>query len=78
MNEEKRLLSQLECGECACIRCVSASSAMRRRLLDLGLIPGTEIVCLGKSPLGDPRTYLVRGRMIAIRARDARSVVIGR
>ena len=54
------------------------SSAMRRRLLDIGLIPGTEVVCLGASPLGDPRTYLVRGKMIAIRARDAECVVIRR
>lgn len=49
---------------------------MRRRLLDIGLIPGTEVVCLGASPLGDPRVYLVRGKMIAIRSRDAGSVVI--
>ena len=54
------------------------NSSMRRRLLDIGLIPGTEVACLGVSPLGDPRTYLVRGKMIAIRARDAEGVVIRR
>ncbi len=76
MNEEMKLLSQLSVGESGSVKCVTAGSAMHRRLLDIGLIPGTEVVCLGVSPLGDPRTYLVRGKMIAIRARDAVSVVI--
>ena len=78
MNEETKLLSQLRVGECGSVKLVTAGSAMRRRLLDIGLIPGTEISCLGVSPLGDPRTYLVRGKMIAIRARDAMCVVIRR
>ena len=78
MSDEKNLLSELPCGERGWIKQVSYASAMRRRLLDVGMIPGTEIVCLGVSPLGDPRTYLVRGKMIAIRARDAECVVIRR
>lgn len=68
----------MACGESGRVICVATGAGMRRRLLDLGLIPGTEVTCLGASPLGDPRTYLVRGKMIAIRARDAGSVVIGR
>lgn len=76
MNEETKLLSQLTVGESGSVKCVAVGSAMRRRLLDIGLIPGTAVVCLGVSPLGDPRTYLVRGKMIAIRARDAVGVVI--
>lgn len=78
MNEETKLLSQLPCGARGRVIRVATGTGLRRRLLDLGLIPGTEVTCLGASPLGDPRTYLVRGKMIAIRARDAGSVVIGR
>lgn len=76
MNEEKKILSHLKVGECGSVECVARDSLMRRRLLDIGLIPGTQVVCVGVSPLGDPRTYLVRGKMIAIRSRDAVSVVI--
>ncbi len=76
MNEETMLLSQLKPGEQGTVERVCEDSAMRRRLLDIGLIPGTAVACLGVSPLGDPRTYLVRGKMIAIRSRDAVSVVI--
>ena len=47
---------------------------MRRRLLDLGLIPGTRVTCQGRSPAGDPAAYLVRGTVVALRARDAAAV----
>lgn len=78
MNEETIVLSRLPRGQSARVMYVMTGTSLRRRLLDLGLIPGTEVACLGASPLGDPRTYLVRGKMIAIRARDAVSVVVGR
>lgn len=78
MNEETKTLSELHCRERGWVKHVTHSSSMRRRLLDIGLVPGTEVACLGVSPLGDPRTYLVRGKMIAIRARDAECVVIRR
>ena len=49
---------------------------MRRRLQDLGLIRGTAVQCLEKSPLGDPTAYRIRGTVIALRKRDAASVRI--
>ena len=33
---------------------VGGEGAMRRRLLDLGLIPGTWVTCRGRAPAGDP------------------------
>lgn len=55
---------------------VQADESMRRRLLDLGLTPGTEVKCLGSSPLGDPRAYLIRGAVIALRARDSQKILV--
>ena len=54
------------------------SGSMRRRLLDIGLVEGTEVECLGRSPGGDPSAYLIRGAVIAVRAEDARTVLIER
>ena len=51
--------------------------SMRRRLLDIGLVEGTRVECVGVSPLGDPSAYLIRGAVIAIRAADCRDVLIG-
>ena len=49
---------------------------MRRRLLDIGLSDGTEVQCVGRSPMGDPSAYLIRGAVIAIRSNDSRGVKV--
>ncbi|MCI8586544.1 MAG: ferrous iron transport protein A [Lachnospiraceae bacterium] len=69
-------LSQLCPGERAEVLRLRTAGTMRRRLMDLGLIEHTEVVCLGKSPSGDPSAYLIRGAAIAIRARDSRQILI--
>ncbi|MBE7024874.1 MAG: ferrous iron transport protein A [Ruminococcaceae bacterium] len=65
-------------GEAARIRCLAAEADVRHRLGDLGFIPGTHITCLGRSPLGDPTAYLVRGAVIALRNEDAEKVFVER
>ncbi len=55
---------------------LTASGGRHRRLLDIGLTPGARVACLGESPGGDPRAYLIRGAVIAIRSEDARSVLL--
>ncbi len=75
MNYDKRL-SSLPCGEWGRVAFLLTEGSMRRRFLDVGLVPGTEVACLGASPLGDPRAYLIRGKVIAIRSSDAASVVL--
>lgn len=54
-------------------RCVGAE---RRRLLDLGLIPGTGIRAEFESPFGSPRSYLIRGSMIALRHEQAEKILL--
>jgi ferrous iron transport protein A len=49
---------------------------MRRRLQDLGLIEGTEVLCVRKSPLGDPIAFYIRGAVIALRSEDSSHVHI--
>ena len=67
-------LDRLMDGQSAFVTRVDAEPAMRRRLLDMGLIPGTQVTCQGRSPAGDPAAYLIRGAVVALRARDAASV----
>jgi DtxR family Mn-dependent transcriptional regulator len=52
--------------------------AQRRRLLDLGVLPGTEIAAEVRSPSGDPTAYRIRGALIALRRAQARGVYIRR
>ena len=46
------------------------------RLCDLGVIEGTKIACLIKSPLGDPVAYAIRGAVFAFRKNDAKHIHI--
>jgi DtxR family Mn-dependent transcriptional regulator len=45
----------------------SCTGVQRRRLLDLGIVPGTRMVAEMDSPTGDPMAYRVRGALIALR-----------
>jgi len=63
-------------GEKACVTKLYADCSMRRRFMDMGLVSGTEVECIGHSPLGDPAAYLIRGAVIAIRAADAHGVEV--
>lgn len=50
----------------------------RRRLLELGLFPGTPIEAVLESPLGDPVAYRVRDMTVAIRRSQARHIEVRR
>lgn len=69
-------LCELRPGQRAVVRKLAAVGAMRRRLLDIGLIPGTPVECVGRSPGGDPTAYLIRGAVIAIRHEDGAGVMM--
>ncbi len=71
-------LSALREGESAYVTEVSAGPAMDRRLTDLGLVRGTRVTCVLKSPSGDPCAYLIRGALIALRRADADGVKLER
>ncbi len=70
-------LNALGVGESGVVAGVEAETPMRRRLFDLGLVPGTAVTCTAVSPAGDPAAYLIRGAVIAIRGRDAAGVRLG-
>lgn len=71
----KTLLS-VPVGGSADVCAVRTSGDMRRRLFDLGLLPGTQVSCLYAAPSGNPRAYLIKDAVIALRSIDASSVII--
>lgn len=75
---EEVTLAFLAPGESGEIIALEASGPLRRRLLDLGLVPGTRIDVLFKSPLGDPVAYKARGAAIALRVAVARQIKVRR
>ena len=75
MNLPKRL-SDIEVGEVGVIRAMPEKSSMKNKLMNLGFIKGTRIECIGKSPLGDPVAFLIRGGVVALRVEDCFEILI--
>lgn len=69
-------LDQLPVGQDCQVRSLTAPDKLRRRLLDLGFIPGAKIRIKRKAPLGDPTAYLVRGAVIALREEEAHFIQV--
>ena len=69
-------LSRLPLGMSARVLSLSAPEPLKGRLMDLGFVPGSEVLPLYRAPLGDPRAYLICDTVIALRARDAATVAV--
>lgn len=65
--EQERCLTSLNIGESAKIKEILTDTTMKRRLYDLGMIKGTIVECVLKSPASDPIAYKIRGAVIALR-----------
>ena len=53
---------------------LNCNGNIRRRLLDLGLVKGTKITPVFKSPSGDPTAYEIRKTLIALRKEDSQLI----
>lgn len=71
-------LSSLVPGECGIVENIDEKSKIKNRLFDLGIVPGTKIFCVMKSPLGDPVAYFVRGTLIALRISDSSRITVNK
>jgi len=67
-------LSMLQPGARAVVRHINAESGFAHRLMELGLIPGTEVALVRHAPLGDPIELVVRGTHFSIRRSEAERI----
>lgn len=74
--ESAQCLYDIKPGQHATVKALLSQRDMRRRLMDLGLTPGTKVECVGRSPFGDPGAFLIRGAVIALRKKDCQQVII--
>ena len=76
MKRETIKLCQLKEGDSATVSQIGLYGPIRRRIFDLGLVPGTQVRCLYAAPSGSPVAYEVRGATIAIRRNDAQQIEV--
>ena len=76
MSKNTIPLHLLSCGKLARVKELLSSGNSRRRMLDLGLIAGTLIQSLRRSPSGDPTAYEIRGAIIALRSEEASQILV--
>ncbi|MEG1744345.1 MAG: FeoA family protein [Ruthenibacterium sp.] len=69
-------LAQLPVGDSATIDAVGGEGALRRRLLDMGLTPGTTILVRKIAPMGDPIEVHLRGYELTLRLHDAKKITL--
>lgn len=67
-------LDEVAVGGSAVVDEVGGSRAFRRRLMELGVIPGTSVQVLRVAPFGDPLELCARGCNLSIRSSEARQV----
>ena len=70
----EKTLKDFAVGEMGTVSGISATGAVRRRLFDMGITPGADIVLRKAAPLGDPIEITVRGYQLSIRKAEAENV----
>ena len=69
-------LSEMKTGEYGQILSVGGMGALRRRLMDMGLTPGTKVYIRKVAPFGDPIELHLRGYELTLRKEDASNILI--
>ncbi|CAJ1001580.1 MULTISPECIES: FeoA family protein [Bacillales] len=67
-------LSEAKTGMRLVLSGINVQGVLRRRLLDLGFVPGNVIEVLQKSPLGDPVAFRVNNTTIALRREESSQI----
>ncbi len=71
-----KLLSDFSVSEKGVVKAVSGEGKIRRRLFDMGVTPGAEILLRKKAPLGDPLEVTIRGYELTLRKNEAACVTM--
>ncbi len=69
-------LDSLAPDQTATVTAISGEPGVRRRLLEMGLVPGTGVRLVRRAPLGDPLELRVRGYHLSLRSTQAAMVSV--
>ena len=69
-------LKEIQMGVKCKVAQINGSGAVKRRIMDMGITKGTELVVRKVAPLGDPIELTVRGYELSIRKNDAELIIV--
>ena len=70
----QKMLSDFAIGETGVVKAVGGEGKIKRRLFDMGITPGAEVLLRKKAPLGDPIEITIRGYELTLRKTEAQFV----
>jgi Fe2+ transport system protein FeoA len=70
-------LSDVRQGHSAVIERIGGSGALRRRILEMGILKGTRVYVEKYAPLRDPLELIVKGAHISLRVEEAAQIMVG-
>lgn len=71
-----KTLRDVKIGESAKVKSLSGEGPVRKRLMDMGITPGAQIVVRKVAPLGDPVEITVRGYELSLRKAEAANIIV--
>jgi len=71
-----RFLGDLKSGEHACVESIQGGGAIRRRMMDMGIVPGVELEVVRRAPFGGPLQVRLKGYYLAMRRGECAKIVV--
>jgi Fe2+ transport system protein FeoA len=69
-------LNKLEPGQKGVVVSIKGSGATRRRIMDMGIVRGSQIKVICRAPLGDPVEFEIRDYKLTLRKREAENIYV--
>ena len=75
-QNNKKTLKEARCGETVQVLRLDGEGALKRRLMDMGITKGCEVMVRKVAPLGDPIEVHLRGYELSLRKADAEKIIV--
>ncbi|MDF2924121.1 MAG: iron transporter FeoA [Paenibacillaceae bacterium] len=69
-------LKELKPNESGVVKSIGSAGPIRRRLMDMGITPGAQVVMRKVAPLGDPIEINIRGYELTLRKAEAEQIKV--
>ncbi len=71
-----KTLKDIKVGEACTVKRLHGEGALKRRIMDMGITKGTDILVRKVAPLGDPMELNIRGYELSVRKADAELIEV--